>query len=65
MEPYFEKGKIGLVYCSFLVPISPRGWIIGITFVWSIAHSYWEGCNFLTMVVSTPANCLAHSFLFQ
>ncbi|KAL9261360.1 Photosystem II D2 protein-like protein [Drosera capensis] len=28
-----------------------------------LASSYLEGCNFLTVTVSTPVNSLAHSFL--
>ncbi|KAB1670044.1 hypothetical protein ES319_1Z204500v1, partial [Gossypium barbadense] len=59
---------VGPAYCSFLVPISLRGWFIGTTFVTSwytngLANSYLEGCNFLTAAVSTPANSLAHFVL--
>ncbi|XLT09802.1 hypothetical protein HN51_055595, partial [Arachis hypogaea] len=44
------------------------GWFTGTTFVTSsythrLASSYLEGWNFLTAVVSTPANSLAHSLL--
>jgi hypothetical protein len=44
------------------------GWFTGTTFMTSwythgLASSYLEGCNFLTVVVSTPANSLAHSLL--
>ncbi|CAN6483915.1 unnamed protein product [Victoria cruziana] len=44
------------------------GWFTGTTFVTSwythgLASSYLEGCNFLTDVVSTPVNSLAHSLL--
>ncbi|KAI5649419.1 hypothetical protein M9H77_35424 [Catharanthus roseus] len=45
-----------------------RGWFTGTTFVTSwythgMASSYMEGCNFLTLAISTPANSLAHSLL--
>ena len=44
------------------------GWLTGTTFVSSwythgLATSYLEGCNFLTVGVSTPANSLGHSLL--
>uniref|UniRef100_A0A0E0NEA4 Photosystem II D2 protein n=1 Tax=Oryza rufipogon TaxID=4529 RepID=A0A0E0NEA4_ORYRU len=44
------------------------GWFTGTTFVTSwythgLASSYLEGCNFLTVAVSPPANSLAHSLL--
>jgi photosystem II P680 reaction center D2 protein len=44
------------------------GWFMGTTFVTSwythgLASSYMEGCNFLTTIVSTPTNSLAHSLL--
>jgi photosystem II P680 reaction center D2 protein len=44
------------------------GWFMGTTFVTSsythgLASSYMEGCNFLTSIVSTPTNSLAHSLL--
>ena len=45
------------------------GWITGTTFVTSwythgLATSYLEGCNFLTVSVSTPSNSIGHSLLF-
>nr|UOK12014.1 PsbD [Pinus densiflora] len=48
--------------------LSLGGWFTGTTFVTSwythgLASSYLEGCNFLTVAVSTPANSLAHSLL--
>eukprot|EP00952_Eustigmatos_sp_NYUAD-ZCMA_P000015 1-Eustigmatos_ZCMA.PRE.15 len=44
------------------------GWFTGTTFVTSwythgLASSYLEGCNFLTVAVSTPANSMGHSLL--
>ncbi len=44
------------------------GWLTGTSFVSSwythgLATSYIEGCNFLTVSVSTPANSLGHSLL--
>uniref|UniRef100_A0A803M6L1 Photosystem II D2 protein n=1 Tax=Chenopodium quinoa TaxID=63459 RepID=A0A803M6L1_CHEQI len=44
------------------------GWFTCATFVTSwythgLSSSYLEGCNFLTTIVSTPANSLAHSLL--
>jgi photosystem II P680 reaction center D2 protein len=52
--------------CAFL---AVGGWLTGITFVTSwythgLASSFLEGCNFLTVAVSTPANGMAHSLLF-
>ena len=49
--------------------LSLGSWFFGTTFVTSLfthglASSYLEGCNFITASVSTPANCMAHSFLF-
>jgi len=32
--------------------------------VHGIASSYLEGCNFLTVAVSTPADSMGHSLLF-
>ncbi|UBF24294.1 photosystem II D2 protein (photosystem q(a) protein) [Kovacikia minuta CCNUW1] len=51
--------------CAFL---SLGGWFTGTTFVTSwythgIVSSYLEGCNFLTVAVSTPANSFQHSLL--
>ena len=48
--------------------LSIRGWFTGTTFVTSwlthgLASSYLEGCNFLTVAVSTPANSMGHSLL--
>ena len=45
------------------------GWLSGTTFVTSwythgLASSYLEGCNILTVAVSTPANRMGHSLLF-
>jgi photosystem II P680 reaction center D2 protein len=45
------------------------GWLTGTTFVTSwythgLASSYLEGCNVLTVGVSTPANSIGHSLLF-
>jgi photosystem II P680 reaction center D2 protein len=45
------------------------GWLTGTTFVTSwythgLASSYLEGCNVLTVGVSTPANSMGHSLLF-
>ena len=44
------------------------GWFTGTTFVTSwythgLATSYLEGCNFLTVAVSTPANSMGHSLI--
>jgi photosystem II P680 reaction center D2 protein len=44
------------------------GWLTGTTFVTSwythgLASSYLEGCNFLTVAVSTPADSMGHSLL--
>jgi len=52
--------------CAFL---AVGGWLTGITFVTSwythgLASSFLEGCNFLTVAVSTPANGVGHSLLF-
>ena len=49
--------------------LSLGAWLSGTTFVTSLfthglASSYLEGCNFITASVSTPANCMGHSFLF-
>ena len=49
--------------------LSLGGWLTGTTFVTSwythgLATSYLEGCNFLTVAVSTPANRIGHSLLF-
>ncbi|KAB1995313.1 hypothetical protein ES319_D13G153000v1 [Gossypium barbadense] len=54
-----------LFHCAYF---AVRGWFTSITFVTSwytlgLASSYLEGCNFLTAVVSTPVNSLAHSLL--
>jgi photosystem II P680 reaction center D2 protein len=51
--------------CAYL---AVGGWFTGITYVTSwythgLASSFLEGCNFLTVAVSTPANALAHSLL--
>jgi photosystem II P680 reaction center D2 protein len=51
--------------CAYL---ALGGWLTGITFVsaWythGIASSFLEGCNFLTVAVSTPVNNLGHSLL--
>ncbi|MCU0570480.1 MAG: photosystem II D2 protein (photosystem q(a) protein) [Oculatellaceae cyanobacterium Prado106] len=51
--------------CAYLAIGS---WFTGTTFVSSwythgLASSYLEGCNFLTVAVSTPANSLQHSLL--
>ena len=51
--------------CAFL---ALGGWFTGTTFVSSwyshgLASSYLEGCNFLTVAVSTPANSLGHTLL--
>jgi len=61
-------GWSGLVLfpCAYLCV---GGWFTGITFVTSwfthgLASSLFEGCNFLTVAVSTPANCMGHSLLF-
>ncbi len=52
--------------CAYL---AVGGWLTGTTFVTSwythgLASSYLEGCNFLTVAVSTPPNSLGHSLLF-
>ena len=44
------------------------GWFTGTTFITSwythgLVSSYFEGCNFLTAAVSTPANCFGHSLI--
>jgi photosystem II P680 reaction center D2 protein len=44
-------------------------WLAGVTFVtsWythSLDYSFLEGCNFLTVAVSTPLNGVGHSLLF-
>ena len=46
--------------------LSIGGWFTGTTFITSwythgLATSYIEGCNFLTVSVSTPPNCFGHS----
>ncbi|MEO0768506.1 MAG: photosystem II D2 protein (photosystem q(a) protein) [Cyanobacteria bacterium J06649_4] len=51
--------------CSFL---ALGGWFTGTTFVTSwythgLVSSYLEGCNFLTVAVSTPAESMGHSLL--
>jgi photosystem II P680 reaction center D2 protein len=51
--------------CAYL---AVGGWLTGITYVTSwythgLASSFLEGCNFLTVAVSTPANALSHSLL--
>ncbi|PHK20435.1 photosystem II D2 protein (photosystem q(a) protein) [Nostoc linckia] len=51
--------------CAYL---ALGGWLTGTTFVTSwythgLASSYLEGCNFLTVAVSTPADSLGHSLL--
>jgi photosystem II P680 reaction center D2 protein len=51
--------------CSYL---ALGGWFTGTTFVSSwythgLASSYLEGCNFLTVAVSTPSNSMAHSLV--
>jgi len=48
--------------------ISIGSWFSGTCFVTSwfthgLCSSYLEGCNFLTAAVSTPPNCMGHSFL--
>jgi photosystem II P680 reaction center D2 protein len=60
-------GWSGLILfpCAYL---SVGGWFAGTTFVTSLfthglSSSYLEGCNFLTVAVSTPANCFGHSLL--
>ncbi|MEL7011420.1 MAG: photosystem II D2 protein (photosystem q(a) protein), partial [Cyanobacteria bacterium J06588_4] len=45
------------------------GWLTCTTFVTSwythgLASSYLEGCNFLTVAASTPADSMGHSLLF-
>ena len=52
--------------CAYL---ALGGWLTGTTFVTSwythgLASSYLEGCNFLTVAVSTPANAFGHSLIF-
>jgi photosystem II P680 reaction center D2 protein len=51
--------------CAYL---ALGGWLTGTTFVTSwythgLASSYLEGCNFLTVAVSTPADSMGHSLL--
>jgi photosystem II P680 reaction center D2 protein len=51
--------------CAYL---SLGAWFTGTTFVTSwyshgVVSSYIEGCNFLTVAVSTPANSMGHSLL--
>ncbi|MEL7143861.1 MAG: photosystem II D2 protein (photosystem q(a) protein), partial [Cyanobacteria bacterium J06573_11] len=51
--------------CAFM---AIGGWMTGTTFVTSwythgLASSYLEGCNFLTVAVSTPADSMGHSLL--
>jgi photosystem II P680 reaction center D2 protein len=51
--------------CAYL---AVGGWLTGTTFVTSwythgLASSYLEGCNFLTVSVSTPANSMGHALL--
>jgi photosystem II P680 reaction center D2 protein len=51
--------------CAYL---ALGGWLTGITFVTSwythgLASSFLEGCNFLTVAVSSPANSMGHSLL--
>ncbi|MGF1677367.1 MAG: photosystem II D2 protein (photosystem q(a) protein) [Rivularia sp. (in: cyanobacteria)] len=51
--------------CAYL---SIGGWFTGTTFVTSwythgVVSSYIEGCNFLTVAVSTPADSMGHSLL--
>jgi photosystem II P680 reaction center D2 protein len=48
--------------------IALGGWLTGTTFVTSwythgLASSYLEGCNFLTVAISTPANSIGHSLI--
>merc|ERR1712187_823550 len=48
--------------------LSVGSWFTGTSFVTSwfthgLASSYLEGCNFLTVSVSTPSNCMGHSLL--
>ena len=46
-----------------------EGWLTGITYITSwyshgLTSSFLEGCNFLTVVVSTPPNCVSYSLMF-
>ena len=48
--------------------LSIGSWFTGTTFVTSwfthgLASSYLEGCNVLTVAVSSPANCMGHSLI--
>merc|ERR1712203_629128 len=48
--------------------LSVGSWFTGTSFVTSwfthgLASSYLEGCNFLTVSVSTPSNCMGHSLI--
>ena len=63
---YVGWSGILLFPCAFL---SIGGWLTGTTFVTSwythgLASSYLEGCNFLTVAVSSPAYSMGHSLLF-
>jgi len=47
---------------------SVGAWFTGTTFVtswytYALASSYLEGCNFITVAVSTPASAMGHSLL--
>jgi photosystem II P680 reaction center D2 protein len=64
---YSSVGRVLLLFpCAYL---ALGGWLTGTTFVTSwythgLASSYLEGCNFLTVAVSTPADSMGHSLLF-
>ncbi|ERN00557.1 hypothetical protein AMTR_s00102p00106890 [Amborella trichopoda] len=64
---FIFEGWSGLLLFPYAY-FASGGWFIGTTFMTSwythgLASSYLEGCNFLTVAVSTPANSLAHSLL--
>jgi len=73
MDDYLKRDRFVFIGWSglLLFPtayLSVGAWFTGTSFVTSwfshgLASSYLEGCNFLTVAVSTPSNCMGHSLL--
>jgi len=73
LDDYLKRDRFVFIGWSglLLFPnayLSIGGWFLGTTFVTSwfshgLASSYLEGCNFLTVAVSSPPNCMGHSLL--
>jgi photosystem II P680 reaction center D2 protein len=63
MDEWLQRDNFVFEGWSGLLLFPCAYFALGGWFTHGLASSYLEGCNFLTVAVSTPANSLAHSLL--